>query len=101
MAEGPRSVHGTAYVRHRNADQADDSIRMYGPKGIDHPTVGVPCAACALPFAPGDYTTLIPLGPGAEPEERLKARNGAYYNAVAVEVHWACATGREVRDAAE
>jgi hypothetical protein len=64
-----------------------------GPKGITHPTCGTRCPACGEPMAAGQYTTLIPLGPGADPEERLKARQRKVYNAVAVELHWGCATG--------
>ena len=45
-------------------------MRMkYGPKRSDHPSVGKPCAACGELFAEGDYTTLIELGPGNDPEE--------------------------------
>jgi hypothetical protein len=29
----------------------------------------------------------------SDSEEREKAREGRFYNAVAVEVHWACASG--------
>ena len=69
------------------------SLRKFGPKTGDHPTVGTPCAACDEPFKEGDYTTLIAMGPGADPEEQKKAREGHAYNAVALETHFACATG--------
>lgn len=69
--------------------------RKFGPKTADHFSVGKPCTACHYPFAVGDFTTLIPLGPGAHPEERRKAALGLAYNAVAIEVHWACATGED------
>lgn len=75
-----------------------DDIRPFGPKSADHPSVGDECPACHKPFEAGDYTTLIALGPGDDSEEREKARGGRYYNAVALEVHWACATGQELRD---
>ena len=71
-------------------------VRMFGPKTADHPSVGQECLACHHKFKPGDYTTLISLGPGADPEEQIKAREGRVYNAVALEVHWACATGKRV-----
>lgn len=71
--------------------------RAFGPKQPGHPSVGQNCPACHVPFAAGDYTTLIPLGPGADPEEQERARLGRAYNAVAVEVHYACATGEAVR----
>jgi len=67
--------------------------RRFGPKAPDHPSVGRPCAACDQPLQAGDFTVLVPLGPGADPEHRQRAREGRYYNAVAIEVHWACATG--------
>lgn len=67
------------------------SGRRFGPKTADHPSVGEPCAACREPFVAGDYTTLIPLGPGKSPNARAAAAAGRSYNAVAVEVHWECA----------
>ena len=67
--------------------------RKFGPKTADHPSVGEECRACWTPFKEGDYTTLIALGPGADPEEQDAAREGRAFNAVAIEVHWACATG--------
>lgn len=70
-----------------------DDSRKFGPKTEDHPSVGRPCPACQEPFKAGDYTTLTALGPGADEENRKRAREGRSYNAVAVEVHWACATG--------
>lgn len=68
-------------------------LRRFGPKTEDHPSVGNECPACHNPFAAGDYTTLIPLGPGDDPEAQERAREGRAYNAVAVEVHFACAGG--------
>lgn len=77
------------FVRRRGAGEA----RKFGPKLSDHPTIGKECPACGEPLAAGDYTALVALGPGSDSEEREKARESRYYNAVAVEVHWACATG--------
>jgi hypothetical protein len=65
--------------------------RKFGPKSADHPSVGELCPACKTPFAAGDYTTLIPLGPGDDPDAQHAAKAGRAYTAVAVEVHWACA----------
>lgn len=70
-------------------------MRKFGPKAKNHPSIGVKCPACCEPFKKGDYTTLVELGPGDDPEERLKCRNGRSYTAVASEVHYACATGVE------
>ena len=67
--------------------------RKFGPKGKDHWNIGELCPACGVPFAAGDYTTLVPLGPGDDPEEQEKARDHHPYNAISVEVHWSCATG--------
>jgi len=53
------------------------------------------CAACRERFQPGQYLALVPLGPGKDPEERERAWHGMAYNAVAVPVHWPCATGVE------
>lgn len=65
-------------------------MRPFGPKAADHPSVGTKCPACKKPFTAGDFTTLVSLGPGDDPEEQAKAREGRAYNAVAVEVHAAC-----------
>ena len=64
-----------------------------GPKAPGHPTCGTPCLACGHPFRAGDYTRLVALGPGDDEEARDNVRWGLPYNAVAVEVHWSCATG--------
>jgi hypothetical protein len=72
-----------------------EDLRVFGPKAVDHPTVGDHCPACHQDFVAGEYTTLIPLGPGDDPDARRAAREHRAYNAVALEVHWACATGWE------
>jgi hypothetical protein len=66
----------------------------FGPKKADHPSVGEECPACHVAFAEGDYTTLVVLGPGDDPEARQRASEGRAYNAVAAEVHWDCADHR-------
>ena len=67
----------------------------FGPKPSHHPSIGAECPACHQAFKEGDYTTLIALGPGNNPEVQERAREGRPYNGVAVEVHWSCATGKE------
>lgn len=84
-------------LEREQARKADDRRppRKCGPKSPDHPSVGALCPACNVPFVGGDYTTLISLGPGASVESRQRAHEGRPYNAVAVEVHWGCAGGRD------
>lgn len=67
----------------------------FGPQPDDH-QIHVPCAACGKPFLKGCYTTLIPLGPGEDPEAQARCREGRPYNAVAAILHWECATGEIV-----
>ena len=69
----------------------DVRMRVFGPKPENHKSVGTPCAACNVAFKPGDMTALVPLGPGAHPEAQADAKAGQPYNAVAVEIHAACA----------
>ncbi len=68
-------------------------LSKFGPKSETHPSVGEKCPACGNKFNVGDITTLIALGPGNDKESQEKATQGRAYNAVAVEVHWSCATG--------
>ena len=73
-------------------------MRKFGPRPSDDDegdSIRQPCAACQRRFLKGDYTTLVALGPGDDEEEQQRARLGGPYNAIAVEVHWACATGKE------
>lgn len=71
------------------------SAKRFGPMAADSPGVGKVCPACRIPLAAGDYTTLVPIGPGSDAEERRRCREGRAYNAVAVEAHCACVTGEE------
>lgn len=70
-------------------------LARIGPKVRGQLKKGEVCAACKKPFKAGQYTTLIALGPGADPDARKSAREGRAFNAVALEVHYACATGDE------
>lgn len=69
-------------------------MRKFGPKLPDHPSIGEACPGCNRPFAEGDYTTLVVIGPGDDIEARHKAREGSAYNAVSIEAHWGCVTGK-------
>lgn len=93
-ANGPYLFDGEAHIRMKL--ESDMSRPAFGPKAADHPTVGLPCAACTGKFEVGDYTTLIPLGPGSDEEAQMRAYAGGFFNSVAVEVHWSCATGQDV-----
>jgi hypothetical protein len=64
-----------------------------GPLSADHPAVNKPCPGCRRAILAGAFVTLLAVGPGDDPEEREKARNGRPYNAVAVAAHWECVTG--------
>jgi hypothetical protein len=55
--------------------------------------IGV-CPACDQPFHHDQAVTLVPLGPGADPGTRERARRGDTYSARAIPVHRACATGQ-------
>jgi hypothetical protein len=69
--------------------------RPFGPlKEGDH-ELKLTCPGCDCRFAVGEYVGLVPIGPGATPEYRKKAREGRAYNAVCVLAHWACMTGEE------
>ncbi len=67
--------------------------RLFGPKEEIRES-DVPCPACHKDFKIGDYTTLIPVGPGENVTEQRKCKRGVSYNAVAAEVHYLCATGK-------
>ena len=92
------------YVKHddgtwrtllRQRDGEVYKLRAYGPKQAQHPSIGWACPACGVPFAIGAITTLVPLGPGASEEARKRYREKRWYNAVAIEVHYACVMGFE------
>ena len=98
MSNGPFTVvpGGMTFVRHRVTDR--ESIRKSGPKPADHPSIGMPCPACLETFREGDYTTLVPLGPGGDVETQETAYSGRWFNAVALECHYRCVVGRAEDD---
>lgn len=69
-------------------------IPKIGPKDVRHPTIGGACLLCQETFAAGDYTTILPMGPGSDPEARTLCKAGEPYEGIGVEVHWMCATGK-------
>lgn len=66
------------------------TMRKFGPKAADHPGIGIECPACHVRFKEGDWTTLVVLGPGDDPDARERRDTGRVYTAVALEIHWEC-----------
>lgn len=60
-----------------------------------------PCPGCEREFKIGDIMAAIPIGPGDDPEERKKAREGKAHQAIVIFAHWACATGEEQESVTE
>lgn len=81
------------YVRANGPATIVPQHRIFGPRQADDDEWEDPCPACGLRFRAGDYTTLVVLGPGPDAESQQKCRDRRYYNARAIEVHRACATG--------
>jgi hypothetical protein len=72
--------------------------QLIGPIGADHACIGRLCPGCNARFKAGDYVTLVPIGPGGNEAERLKARTGKPFNVVASLAHYACVTGEVMLD---
>jgi hypothetical protein len=91
-------VDGMGCLIHRTeiigeAEQADPA--QFGPQPITSSEIGEPCLACGGTLDPGDMVAVRPLGPGSNPQARANARAGLPFEAVTIELHWACATGDE------
>ena len=85
---------GTPYFDHEAAElrvivRGPVEAASCGPKPAHHPTVGALCLACGEPFAPGDVTAAVPLGP-ADRAARAALDRGEAYEALAAEVHRWC-----------
>jgi hypothetical protein len=85
---------GRAFIRRQ---RVGDDLRKMGRLSADHWLVDkrADCPGCELPFMAGDYVTLVSIGPGIDLDERIRARERRAFDAVAIAVHWACATGEE------
>lgn len=53
------------------------------------------CMGCQEPILLDEPIELVPIGPGADPEQRRKAAAHVSYTAVAIPCHRACVTGVE------
>jgi hypothetical protein len=85
---------GITYLRHQR--DISRSQKM-GPLKAGHWLLQHgDCPGCQMPFIEGDHVTLIPIGPGGDLDERDRAASGRAFNAVAIAVHWTCATGEPV-----
>lgn len=82
-----------AYTRAKAGEPFE--FRCFGPRGEEAAARGVICPACHKLLVAGEFTTLLPIGPGDNGEEREKCREGRWYNAVAIEAHVACVVGVE------
>ena len=51
-----------------------------------------PCPACQLPLLKGQDWLMFPIGPGNDGEARARRDAGQSYNAVAIVMHWDCAS---------
>lgn len=66
--------------------------QIFDPLPESHPYVGtVECPACNNAFEAGDRTTVVPIGPGLDGQQVIKALAGVQYMAVCIAVHAACA----------
>ena len=65
----------------------------FGPLEDGDPNVGRVCPGCREALQVGDRPALVVIGPGADPEERQRARDGRAYNAVAIVAHEECVYG--------
>ena len=63
--------------------------RVYGPKKLDHPSIGAFCPMCNTPFVEGDYTTLQGMRPASE-KDAEKAAQGKPHTVEVVEIHAKC-----------
>lgn len=78
-------------IRAQGGGRERASMRAFPPLAEDHPAVGTGCAVCGEPFVAGDRTTVIPLGPGTDPEDQRKALAGGWYSCLGTIGHASCA----------
>lgn len=78
-----------------NQERGDSMKYPFGPMTADDYAIEshMTCPACKEEFKAGDYTVLVPIGPGKDPEAQELCRQGRVHNAIAVQAHWSCVTG--------
>jgi hypothetical protein len=79
------------YVRVQGRPAATQ--RVWGPLEAgekDAAVLAMMCPGCFADFAPGEYVTLVVIGPGRDPEAQRKAAADQFYSAVAIPAHAAC-----------
>lgn len=78
------------------ATQQGLSIVCTGKQGpIPEGAAVHPCPACYQPLLPGQFFTMLPIGPGGDPRKRAAARHRLPYGALYIMVHWADVSGDE------
>jgi hypothetical protein len=72
-------------------------MQKFAPLSVDHPLVndatGTTCPGCNQRFRAMGVITRVAIGPGDTEEAWRLCREGSFYEAVGIPVHWACATG--------
>jgi len=89
-----RRAYAESYTTH-SVKRTKQDMRKFEPLPKGDRLLSLVCPACHQKFQLGDVPALVAIGPGLDPEARARAREGRPYNAVAVPVHWACASGEE------
>jgi hypothetical protein len=89
-----RRAYTKSYTTH-SVKRTKQDMRKFEPLTKGDRMLDLVCPGCGHKFQLGDVPALVAIGPGVDTEARARAREGRPYNAVAVPVHWACASGNE------
>ena len=71
------------------------NVKKFPPLPERHPVLKKYCPACNEKFNVKDVITLIPIGPGADKEARMRAIEWDKFIPVAIAFHYACIIGEE------
>lgn len=93
--DGMRQLIHVSEIEGSGTPAPIETAGRIGPQLVNDKAVGQACPACKVKLAKGDFVAVVVLGPGADKRARDAARNGKPYEAVAIELHWACATGQD------